>query len=212
MIHPYNLVLLRNESNQFQLNEEPYMSVHLDDLCKDYHEGRVVPFIGAGLSIPFNVPDWGDLIREIAEKYAVGDLSFVKSAVEQDLQRYNYWQAIDALKNYTTVQEEDIQEYIAVTVQKKIKKVENDLLHNYSDLKEMDFKLFLTTNYENILHNYLQCELNPILLKELQFNTQGLFDQKESANYTVQLLTTEQLLSVRKVIEIYITIRNMRMF
>jgi hypothetical protein len=154
------------------------MSVHLDDLCKDYHEGRVVPFIGAGLSIPFNVPDWGDLISEIAEKYAVGDMSFVKSAVEQDLQRYNYWQAIDALKNYTSVQEEDIQEYIAVTIQKKIKKVENDLLHNYSDLKEMDFKLFLTTNYENLLHNYLQCDLTPILLKDVQFNTQGLFDQK----------------------------------
>ncbi|MEK3752495.1 hypothetical protein NYE25_30375 [Paenibacillus sp. FSL E2-8871] len=132
------------------------MSVHLDDLCKDYNEDRIVPFIGAGLSIPFNVPDWGSLIREIAEKYAVGDTSFVKLAVEQDLQRYDYWQAIDALKKYTTVQEEDIQEHIAVTVQRKINKVENDLLHNYMDLKQMDFKLFLTTNYENILHNYLQ--------------------------------------------------------
>ncbi len=60
------------------------------------------------------------------------------------------------MKKYTTVQEEDIQEHIAVTVQRKINKVENDLLHNYMDLKQMDFKLFLTTNYENILHNYLQ--------------------------------------------------------
>ncbi|WP_449600280.1 hypothetical protein [Paenibacillus sp. Marseille-Q9583] len=58
------------------------MSVHLDYLCKDYNEDRIVPFIGAGLSIPFNVPDWGSLIREIAEKYAVGDTSFVKLAVE----------------------------------------------------------------------------------------------------------------------------------
>lgn len=96
------------------------------------------------------------------------------------------------MKKYTTVQEEDIQEHIAVTVQRKINKVENDLLHNYMDLKQMDFKLFLTTNYENILHNYLQCELTPILLKEIQFNTQNLFDQKECANYMAQLLTMEQ--------------------
>lgn len=154
------------------------MSLYLDDLCKDYHEDKIVPFIGAGLSIPFNVPDWGNLIREIAEKYAVGDTAFVKFAVEQDLQRYDYWQAIEALKKYTTVQEEDIQEHIAVTVQKRIKKVENDLLHNYLDLKKMNFKLYLTTNYENILHNYLECELTPILLKDIQFNTQNLFDQR----------------------------------
>lgn len=155
------------------------MSVYLDDLCKDYNEDKIVPFIGAGLSIPFNVPDWGNLIREIAGKYAVGDAAFVKSAVEQDLQRYDYWQAIDVLKKYTTVQEEDIQEYIAVTVQKRIKDVENDLLHNYLDLKKMNFKLYLTTNYENILDKYLECELTPILLKDIQFNTQNfLFDQR----------------------------------
>lgn len=174
------------------------MSVHLDDLCKDYREDKIVPFIGAGLSIPFNVPDWGNLIREIAEKYAVDDMSFVKLAVEQDLQRYDYWQAIDALKKYTTVQEEDIQEHVAVSVQRKIIKVENDLLHNYSDLKKMDFKLFLTTNYENILHNYLQCELTPILLNEVQFNTQNLFDQKRvcqlhgtTSNYGTIVLSKE---------------------
>lgn len=154
------------------------MNVYLKDLCEDYREGKIVPFIGAGLSIPFNVPDWGNLIREIAEKYAVGDTEFVKLAVEQDLQRYDYWQAINVLKTYTTVQEEDIQEHIAVTIQKRIKKLENDLLHNYSDLKKMNFKLYLTTNYENILHNYLECEVTPILLKEIQFNTQNLFDQR----------------------------------
>lgn len=154
------------------------MSAHLEDLCKDYLENKIVPFIGAGLSVPFNVPDWGDLIRDVADKYAVDDTAFVKLAVEKDLQRYDYWQAIDVLKNYTTVQEEDIQEHIAITIQKKLNKVENDSLHNYSDLHKMNFKLYLTTNYENILHDYLKCELIPILLKDIKFNTQNLFDQR----------------------------------
>ncbi|MGG3452700.1 SIR2 family protein [Paenibacillus rhizolycopersici] len=154
------------------------MSVHLEDLCRDYRDNKIVPFIGAGLSVPFNVPDWADLIREIADKYALGDLAFVKSAVEKDLQRYDYWQAIDALKNYATVQEEDIQEHIANTIQRKIMKPEVDLLHNYSDLQKMNFNLYLTTNYENILQDYLKFSLSPILMKDIQFSTQNLFDQK----------------------------------
>ncbi|EHB65986.1 ABC-three component system protein [Paenibacillus lactis] len=154
------------------------MNVYLDDLCKDYRENKIVPFIGAGLSVPFNVPDWGNLIRDIANKHAVGNMEFVKSAVEMDLERYDYWQAIDVLKRYTGVQEEDIQEHVAETIHNKMKILDNDLLHNYSDLHRMNFNLYLTTNYENILHNYLKCELNPILLKEIQFSTQNLFDKK----------------------------------
>lgn len=154
------------------------MSVHLEDLCKDYSDNKIVPFIGAGLSIPFNVPDWSNLIRSIADKYAVDDLDFVKLAVEKDLQRYDYWQAIDTLKNYTTVQEEDIQEHIANTINTRIEMIENELLHNYFDLQKMDFNLYLTTNYENILQEYLKCKLNPILLKDIQFNIQNLFDER----------------------------------
>ncbi|WP_339168040.1 SIR2 family protein [Paenibacillus sp. FSL R5-0341] len=154
------------------------MSIHLEDLCNDYHENKIVPLIGAGLSMPFNIPNWGNLIREITAKYAVGDSSFVKLAVEKDLEKYDYWQAIDILKRYTTVQEEDIQEYIATTIQSKNKRIDDDLLHNYLDLKEMNFNLFLTTNYESILHKYLDCELDPILLRDINFNTQNLFDQK----------------------------------
>ena len=155
------------------------MNVHLEDLCKDYHDNKIVPFIGAGLSVPFKVPGWADLIREIANKYA-GDkeLAFVKLVVEKELERNDYWHAIDALKRYTTVQEEDIQEHIATTIQSKLTKPASDLLHNYSDLQKMNFNLYLTTNYENLLQEYLKFSFSPVLMNEIQFSTQSLFDQK----------------------------------
>jgi len=118
------------------------MSVHLEELCKDYCDDNIVPFIGAGMSIPFDIPNWGDLIREITSKYAIGDLEFVKHAVQHDLNRHDYWKAINALKQYAAVQEEDIQEYVATTIKPKNKKIADDSIHNYSDLKNMNFKLF----------------------------------------------------------------------
>ncbi|TKI58150.1 SIR2 family protein [Brevibacillus antibioticus] len=154
------------------------MSIYLENLRQDYQDGKVIPFIGAGLSVPFNIPSWGDLIRSLAEKYAVGDLEFVKKAVEVDLNRHNYWGAIDALKNYTTVVEEDIQEEISNLIQKRQIKLEDDALHNYSDLGKMGFKFCLTTNYEHLLHQYMKFEIQPILLKDVLFNTQDMLDQK----------------------------------
>ncbi|MGQ4668700.1 SIR2 family protein [Metabacillus halosaccharovorans] len=154
------------------------MSVNIEKLRKDYHAGKVVPFIGAGLSIPFKVPNWGDLIRNIAAKYSIGRYVFIKDAIEVDLERNDFWSAISALKNYASIIDEDIQNEIVDLIKERQIKLEDDTLHNYSDLAKMDFKLYLTTNYENILQDYLKCEIPPILLKDIQFSTQRLFDEK----------------------------------
>ncbi|MEK4966379.1 SIR2 family protein [Cytobacillus sp. FSL R7-0696] len=153
------------------------MSRYLEDLQKDYQEGNLIPFIGAGLSIPFEVPSWGKLIESLTERYAIGDFEWVKKAIETDLNNHDYWGAIDMLKKYL-LEEEDIQEKIVELILEKQVDVEDDSEHNYRDLSEMDFNLFLTTNYENILQKYLAFDLQPILLRDINFNTQNLFSQK----------------------------------
>ncbi|MBZ4418596.1 SIR2 family protein [Myxococcus sp. RHSTA-1-4] len=37
-------------------------------LQKEYREGRLIPFLGAGFSKPLNLPDWGELIADMARK------------------------------------------------------------------------------------------------------------------------------------------------
>jgi hypothetical protein len=36
-------------------------------LQQEYHEGRLIPFLGAGFSKPLNLPDWSELIAVMAE-------------------------------------------------------------------------------------------------------------------------------------------------
>lgn len=154
------------------------LQVNLDSLRRDYHKHKVVPFIGSGLSVPFKVPTWGELIKSISEKYATGRLSFVMEAVNWHLDNRDYWGAIDQLKKYALIIDEDIQNDIVTMIKIRQIKLKDNGLHNYSDISRMNFKLHLTTNYENLLDDHLDCENKPILISDIKFNTQDLFDEK----------------------------------
>ncbi|USK41735.1 SIR2 family protein (plasmid) [Cytobacillus firmus] len=152
------------------------MKVFLDSLRKDYHDGNVIPFIGSGLSVPFKVPAWGDMIRSLTKKYVEED--FLTNLIDVDLSRNDYWKAVDNLLEYTVLTEEDIQEEVVKLIQDRKIKLEDDTLHNYSDLRNMNyFRFYLTTNYENLLHQYLNYDIQPVSLSDIQFNTQGIFNQ-----------------------------------
>lgn len=153
------------------------MTAQLEALKDDYNNKNVVPFIGAGLSVPFGIPTWGDLIQEITKKHSV-DKKFIQEVIDFDLEKRDYWGAIADLKKFASIVEEDIQEEIASIIKSRQEKLTDDNLHNYLDLSEMDFNLFLTTNYENLLNDFLKCENVPILLKDIQFNTQNLFAER----------------------------------
>jgi hypothetical protein len=154
------------------------MEINLQNLKKDYQAGNLVPFIGAGLSVPFKVPTWKELIENITEKYATGKYSFVKEAVNFLLERNDYWGAIDTLKKFIPIVDQDIQSEIVNLIEEKKIRLEDENSHNYSDLAKMNFVLYLTTNYENLLYEYIKCETVPILLKDFNFNTQNIFDTK----------------------------------
>jgi hypothetical protein len=154
------------------------MSVHLESLRKDYHRDKVVPFIGAGLSVPFKIPTWGDLIEEITKKHATGKNSFIMQAVQWHLESKDYWGALDELMKFAHIIDADIQDAIVALIKERQIKLNDNSLHNYSDIGAMNFRLHLTTNYENVLNEYLKCEHVPILLKDIDFSTQHIFDEK----------------------------------
>ncbi|MCY9369966.1 SIR2 family NAD-dependent protein deacylase [Bacillus haynesii] len=154
------------------------MDYNLVNLNRDYLEGKIVPFIGAGLSVPFKVPTWKELIKDITDKYAVGNLDFVKQSVNVLLERNDYWDAIDQIKKFINLSDQDIQSSIIEIIEEKKIEIDDDSLHNYVDIGLMDFKLYLTTNYEDLLYKYMNCETYPMLLREIDFSTQKLFDKR----------------------------------
>lgn len=155
------------------------MDGNLDQLRTAYSENKVVPFIGAGLSVPFKIPTWESLIKNITIKYATGKLStLLPDAVDWHLENNDYWGAIEQLKNYAGLIDQDIQKMIVQSIKDHKVELETVSEHNYSDLAKMKFKLHLTTNYENLLHENIKCDELPILLKDIDFSTQDMFDDK----------------------------------
>ncbi|MCK8453245.1 SIR2 family protein [Bacillus safensis] len=153
------------------------MDVNILNLKRDYLEGKVIPFIGAGLSAPFQVPTWKMLIEKITEEYATGKYDFVRESVKILLERNDYWKAIEQLKDFLPITEQDIQTQIVRIINELKITLEDDSRHNYFDIAQMNFKLYLTTNYENILNEYVKCDV-PLILKDVDLNTQELFDTK----------------------------------
>lgn len=96
----------------------------IKELKKLYNEHNIIPFIGAGLSIPFNIPDWGKLIRDCAINMGIENVngtSFIQM-LDFSLNQYDYWEAVRIIKKYLNRTEEDIQEYIVNTIKSNILK------------------------------------------------------------------------------------------
>ncbi|MEQ6853609.1 SIR2 family protein [Lysinibacillus capsici] len=155
------------------------MNPNLISLKQAYDEDKIVPFIGAGLSIPFEIPSWNDLIKEICATYSTGNLEILlPTAVQWHLNENDYWGAIDEIKKYTFLTDQDLQKQIVRLINERKKHLSDDTEHNYSDLAKLKCKLFLTTNYENLLYEHFDCDTVPILLKELDFSSQDIFDTR----------------------------------
>ncbi|MGE7112783.1 hypothetical protein [Lysinibacillus sp. NPDC047702] len=95
------------------------MDVNLEKLNHEYLKGRLVPFIGAGLSTPFKIPSWKELIEIIAQKYAIEDKRFVLNSVDVLLNRYDFWEAINQLKLFLSLSDQDIQSEVVRIIKEK---------------------------------------------------------------------------------------------
>lgn len=150
----------------------------IKELQEIYKKRNIVPFLGAGLSIPFNVPDWGNLIKECALTMGIDDVngtSFL-NVLDFNLDKYDYWEAVKIIKKYLNRTEEDIQNFIVNKINMCIPKEFDGIENNYEDLSKYNFNLYFTTNYDHIIHKYLKTNFVPVNLKDVKTNIQGLMN------------------------------------
>jgi predicted ATPase len=75
------------------LGDLPDNDVNLPDLAEQMSSGiGVVPFVGAGLSVPYKFPQWGAFIRDLAKREGVVD------EVQRRLDALEYEEAADLLQ------------------------------------------------------------------------------------------------------------------
>lgn len=150
--------------------------IFISELQKKFQNRQVIPFIGAGLSMPYGVPDWATLIRECADAFGAADKDngIYKMIIERNLKEYDYWEAVRIIKRYLGRTEEDIQQFVQKKIKSCIPKEINKIENNYSDLGHEGFELYFTTNYDHIIQKYIDTEYNGINLKDLKENLQEL--------------------------------------
>ncbi|WP_088351790.1 SIR2 family NAD-dependent protein deacylase [Bacillus cereus] len=129
------------------------MNFDIAELNKLYQQQKIVPLIGAGLSLPFELPSWGKLI-ELLMKKTVNEKYY--EFIQEYIDEYDYDFALKLISKRGNLSERDIQECVKQIIEEEFVEVDNDSLHNYSDLASLDFPVFLTTNYDNLLFEYLQ--------------------------------------------------------
>ena len=148
--------------------------LYLQELGDFYRKNKVVPFIGAGLSVPFGVPGWEKITKMIMKKV---NKDF-HPAIEYELNAKNYWKAFEALMRYGNFTEFDIQQDICSIIQSSINKNIPLELHNYRDLGKLAFKTFVTTNYDGLLYSFVEGDVQfPVDLSTAQVSSKEFFEE-----------------------------------
>lgn len=160
------------------LNNEKF----IQELREKYNQGHLVPFVGAGLSMPFQVPDWAGMIRGCTEEFRAGrtDREFISQLVDCDLNKYDYWSAIDNVKKYLNRTDEDIQEYVKKRILQASTNIDEKTDNNYIDLIQPKISLIFTTNYDHLISKFIKPELQAINLVDLNENIQNIMQQNDN--------------------------------
>lgn len=149
---------------------------YISELKRKYREKKIIPFIGAGLSTPFQLKAWPDLINELKE--ALLDKRYWET-IDFDLDNQDYQAAIESIKKYGLIDDQVIQEKIATDYSLRKESVTKPIESNYPDLVKENFKIYLTTNYDRLLDDYLPKVNSFRSLLEYTSNFQRLTENNE---------------------------------
>lgn len=137
-----------------------------------YQKRLLVPFIGAGLSAPFKIPTWERLIRGLSDEKLPDD---IKPTVDRYLKKKDYWKAVDLVMDMAPLDEMNVQQFVVDMIIQNQGKPKSDELHNYSDLGQMNFNNYLTTNYDNWIYEYLSDNrMLPKILSKVDMSSQQM--------------------------------------
>lgn len=138
---------------------------------------NLIPFLGAGVSTPFGLPSWGDMFRQI-NTYISSDR---REVFDELINEGDYFGACSYLKENSATLTKDIhiQEHIAEKLGSPNLDLSEDE-HNIKDLMNLNCDFYLTTNYDNILMNFVEGVRVPSLLLPEVENVHRLLKERKS--------------------------------
>ncbi|MDP1383615.1 SIR2 family protein [Priestia megaterium] len=135
---------------------------------------NVVPFLGAGISIPLGLDSWGQLLAEMKNEI-LGDQN--KGRFDRYLEKGNYLRALTFLKTNSFVLSEDkaIKDRIIQRIKTKYNKNTDEHLHNIKDIINLNAPFYITTNYDLALTDFKNGDVYPYTLRQID-NLQDLLN------------------------------------
>ncbi len=133
--------------------DENRLHQYIKQLNAAYLKKRLIVFYGAGLSMQLNLPGWKELIQHVVEEVIANPQQ--RKACIEEIDRVNFWEAMEYIKSVAKVGEDKIRSLIANYIRDKQNNNEEILSamdHNYKDLKDSDISFFITTNYDTFLN------------------------------------------------------------
>lgn len=124
----------------------------IQQIQEAYSRNLLIPVVGSGVSMPFQLPDWKQLLLKAAEHFSLDNQSCHK--VEQYLQVSDYLKAADEILS-AGVTEYEMQSFVAdylLLCKQNSKK--SAIESNYPDFAKMKMTRFLTTNYDRYLNDF----------------------------------------------------------
>ena len=133
--------------------DENRLHQYIKQLNTAYLKKRLIVFYGAGLSMQLNLPGWKELIQHVVEEVIANPQQ--RKACIEEIDRVNFWEAMEYVKSVAKVGEDKIRSLIANYIRDKQNNNEEILSamdNNYKDMKESDISFFIKTNYDTFLN------------------------------------------------------------
>jgi hypothetical protein len=147
--------------------------IHLEQLTK--RKDKLIPFMGSGLSVPFNLPNWKGMLKGFEEYVKKGYEGYYLDKLDEG----DFFEALSYLKKSSLLNEDYlIQEKIVDLFEEKLNLNVEKELHNYLDILEIGCDFYLTTNYDNIFSTLRNKFVAPLMWNEIE-NMQKFLDKKQ---------------------------------
>ncbi|EIF6297451.1 SIR2 family protein [Clostridium perfringens] len=152
------------------------MTHDIKRLKEIYSSNSLVPFVGAGLSRPFNIPDWKNLLLKLNDEL-IDDFD-IRSLIKEDIDLNKYWEAVEMIKEYSFKDESYINSEVVNIINDSMEKNISSVDNNYVDLNNLKVPYYLTTNYDNLLSSHIDGQYQTTILKNWENSMQSVIMDK----------------------------------